>query len=572
MYADSMHAPFYHGIASGDPLPDAVIIWTRITPTNTELGDTLTVSWEMALDDQFNSPVIAGEYPTDSTSDFTVKIDVTGLDPGQTYYYRFWDESGNYSVTGRTKTVPITGVDSLKFAVASCSHIFHGYFNAYRAIAARENLNAVIHLGDFIYNNDGNNAPIRIPDPPPTSVNNTSSKNDWRARHAYYRVDPDFRLMLQSHPLIVVWDNHDIHNSNYTPAMEVWLEWVPVRENPNDWKRLYRKIQYGDLVDLFMLDIRPYKDIDTLGNGQFSFLGNDQYNWFTQELLNSTAQWKVVGNQKNFAHISVEGIGQLIGIEDSVYSTSTWDGYPLARKRLIDFIDQNSIDNILMLSGDAHIAIVTEVTSNPFDSTAYIPETGEGSVAVEFLPTSITSQNLDERGLPLFLEDYITDLVKAVNVHQRHLNLVRHGYGTIDVYRDSVEAHVWFLDQTEVVPIDSQEHEGPFVLLDGDNHWKRNPTPTASYDLLPPNTSVSLLYPNPVSPSLPSQLDITSSESRTLTMSVQDLAGRTVLPSSTHRIPAGHSRLSVDASGLASGLYWLKLRGDGLRVGRWLVK
>ena len=141
-------APFYHGVASGDPLSDRVIIWTRITPT--DFGQTLSGSYHVATDNQFNNIVASGTYSTDSTKDFTVKIDVIGLNPNSFYYYEF-EHNGAYSLVGRTKTLPLGAVDNMRLAVVSCASLESGYFNAYEAIANRNDVDAVLMLGDYIY-------------------------------------------------------------------------------------------------------------------------------------------------------------------------------------------------------------------------------------------------------------------------------------------------------------------------------------------------------------------------------------------------------------------------------------
>lgn len=287
-YIDPELYPFYHGVASGDPLSDRVIIWTRVTPEN---GSSVSVDWKICTDVNLTQVVNSGTVLTGEQQDFTVKIDVTGLQPGTTYYYGF-STLGRNSLTGRTKTAP-SDANNLKFAVVSCSNFQHGYFSAYKYISERNDLNAVIHLGDYIYEYEAGEFSSDEVNRPHVPENEMVSLDDYRVRHSLYKLDPDLRAVHQQHPFITVWDDHEFANDafkdgaqNHQPdtegpwderknnAWKSYFEWMPIRENSKSPNSIYRKIQYGNLVDLIMLDTR-IEDRDEQGSG---FLAKQEQN------------------------------------------------------------------------------------------------------------------------------------------------------------------------------------------------------------------------------------------------------------------------------------------------------
>ena len=208
---DPALAPFYHGVASGDPLSDRVIIWTRVTTD----ANAAEVTWRVATDTALANIVAQGIETTDASKDFTVKVDVTGLDAGTTYYYAFETE-GSFSIIGRTKTAPAGEVNQLKFVLVSCSNYTQGYFNVYEEIAKRNDLDAVFHVGDYIYEyGEG-----VFTDPTLTERKHFPSTEiivleDYRARYGQYRLDPGLRKVHQQHPFIVTWDDHEVTNDTY---------------------------------------------------------------------------------------------------------------------------------------------------------------------------------------------------------------------------------------------------------------------------------------------------------------------------------------------------------------------
>lgn len=208
-YADSSHFPFKFGVSSGDPTSNSVIIWSHISPDNPD-SISLTVRWEISIYTMFNNILLFGVYQTDSSQAFTIKIDVVGLNPVSTYFYRFLDLSGNTSAWGRTKTLAINNTSNSKLAVMSCSSIFSGFFNAYRRLSEKDDLQLIIHLGDYIYDFVDQDERIRIPSPAPTDPTN---REGWIDRHQYYLLDPDLREARRLQTWVAYWDNHDIDDN-----------------------------------------------------------------------------------------------------------------------------------------------------------------------------------------------------------------------------------------------------------------------------------------------------------------------------------------------------------------------
>ncbi|MFN3233269.1 MAG: alkaline phosphatase D family protein [Alphaproteobacteria bacterium] len=272
---------FDHGVASGDPLQDAVIIWTRFSPDADDTGAlpaSIPVAWTMASDEALSDVVQEGVLETNADRDYTIKIDVTGLAPGSTYYYQF-SVGDQASVVGRTITLPTGSVDRATMAVVSCSNYPHGLFNVYRHIAERDDIDVVLHLGDYIYEYpaDGWGKQVaeqlgRVSVPAHEIV----SLEDYRLRHAQYRTDPDLQAMTARHPLIAVWDDHESANDSSVDhaqehdhetegdwqtrkqvSAQAYAEWLPIRSPvPDNLLKIYRSFQFGDLANLIMLDTR----------------------------------------------------------------------------------------------------------------------------------------------------------------------------------------------------------------------------------------------------------------------------------------------------------------------------
>lgn len=329
-------ADFLHGVASGDPLQDKVILWTRLTPV--DLSARLKVNWEIATDNQFKQNLKTGMVETTKTDDFTVKVDAAGLQANTIYYYRF--RFGNkISSVGQTKTLPIS-TNKVTFAVCSCSNYPAGYFYVYREMA-KQNVDVIIHLGDYIYEYgaDGYAAEdaAKLGRTLPTDNNKEIIKlDDYRKRYALYRQDKDLQAAHQRHPFIVIWDDHELANDTWRDgaenhqsdegafsdrklaALQAYFEWMPIRPVSNtDHLNIYRQFNFGSLVELTMLDTRiiardkqlEYADYMTaaglnaqkfqvdLTDPKRTLMGYTQRDWLVDKLKQSTATWNVIGQQ-----------------------------------------------------------------------------------------------------------------------------------------------------------------------------------------------------------------------------------------------------------------------------------
>jgi alkaline phosphatase D len=324
---------FSHGVASGDPLIDRVMLWTR---TSAEDARDIPVRWEIATDTAFASIVASGEAAATAARDHIVKVDATGLRAGTTYFYRF-RAYNSVSPTGRTRTLPTGSVAQVKLAVFSCSNYPAGYFNVYADAAKRNDLDATVHLGDYIYEYSATGyasanavALGRVSDP----SNEILTLTDYRKRYSQYRRDVDLQALHAAAPMIVVWDDHELANDayatgaeNHTPATEgdfalrkaaalqAYHEWMPTRVSQPDV--IYRSFDFGNLVSLHMLDTRVVgrdKQLDystyfkptgfdsaafvaDVGNPTRQLLGTAQTTWLQQRMSASTATWQVLGQQ-----------------------------------------------------------------------------------------------------------------------------------------------------------------------------------------------------------------------------------------------------------------------------------
>ncbi|SDS24628.1 alkaline phosphatase D [Halopseudomonas xinjiangensis] len=330
---------FQHGVASGDPLADRVIIWTRVTPLDEQTAD-IAVQWEVAADAGFTELLHSGNARTSADRDYTLKVDVQNLEPGKRYHYRFVSNSVT-SPAGSMKTLPSAGIEQVRFAVLSCSNYPAGYFHVYAAAAKEADLDAVVHLGDYIYEysmggyatEDAEAMGRALP------VDNdveTLALADYRKRYALYRTDSDLQTLHAAAPMIAVWDDHEITNDTWRDgaenhnegegefterklaALQAYFEWMPIRPaDPNDELTIYRSFDFGDLVSLHMLDTRVIGRDEQLSYGTYTtesgfdaqafaadasdssrtLLGQTQMDWLQARLANSTATWQVLGQQ-----------------------------------------------------------------------------------------------------------------------------------------------------------------------------------------------------------------------------------------------------------------------------------
>lgn len=454
---------FVHGVASGDPTSAAVIVWTRVTPTGTP-PVTLTVTCELARDEAFADVVQRATFVTSAQRDWTVKLDLTGLTPATGYHYRFVCE-GVTSPAGRTRTTPEGRVDRVRFAVVTCSNYAAGYFHAYREIAARSDLDAVLHLGDYIYEYpDGYYGNTRRYEPPHEIV----SLRDYRMRYAQARRDEDLQAVHARHPFVPVWDDHELANNAWRDgadehmsawegpwparrraASQAYMEWMPLREQPDG--RIYRGLRFGDLVHLCMLDTRLWgrdvqpRDRMAAADMRRQILGAAQEQWLFQEITGSRARWKVLGQQV------------LLGQFGAFNYLDVWDGYPAARARLFNVIRSMGVANVVVLTGDIHSSFAMDLSPDPTNPMVYNPATGEGSLAVEFVTPAVSSPPLP------FIQQAMPEVVRRAMPHLKYSDVWRNGYLMLDV-DDARAAATWMFVGNVTDRADRTHDTGPTWL------------------------------------------------------------------------------------------------------------
>jgi alkaline phosphatase D len=483
-------AVFAHGVASGDPLRDRVLLWTRVTQ---DTGDPVSLSWVVTSDPELTDVVQEGTVSAEPERDYTVVVDVEGLAPGTTYYYAFAASEDARSLTGRTRTLPEAGIDRARIAFTSCANYNNGYFNAYRAIAQRADLDLWIHLGDYIYESaDGVYGDPEI-DRAYEPAAETLSLEDYRARHAQYRRDPDLQELHRQHPIIVVWDDHETANDAYVDGaenhqpdegdwsarkragMQAFLEWLPVRaERTEPTPQIYRAFAFGDLFDLLMLDTRYWARDMQAGYGEDkgeaevwtdpnrTLIGDDQETWLLDSLKASRDRgtvWRFIGNQVIFSPTRDPRDGLIVFAD-------FWDGYQAQRTRIVDQILANGIDNLVFLTGDIHTSWAIDVARDPFDPEAYDPATGEGAFAVEVVGPAVSSPGLEGTDLAALAPT----LLRSVNPHVHFSEVTRKGYVLLDVTPERVQAE-WYFVRDHKQPGDSTEELGQvFVCQAGAPH------------------------------------------------------------------------------------------------------
>ena len=414
-------------------------------------------------------------------------------------------------------------VDQLKFGIVSCSNYEGGYFNAYGALARRNDLDAVVHLGDYIYEYGAGTYGIPLPDRVNVPDYEILTLADYRTRYGLYRMDEDLIRLHQQHTMIAIWDDHESANDSYVDGAEnhqlnegsweerkaiskqVYFEWMPVREETD--QHIYRSLAYGDLAELIMLDTRlegrvaPPPHFDTPDDPPRHMISPAQEAWLVDRLMNSEAHWKVVGNQVLFTDYHVGfAAGFTDGIPDPTNLDSiraaedlfidNWESYPTQRNALLDTFRNQQIDNVVIVTGDSHTSWAFDVTKRPVDypnplagylpqpnpydpqtKEGYNPDTGEGSWAVEFGTPSISSPNFDEAvgatataTFEVFMNQPIT-LFGGVtyNPHLKYVDLDRHGYLVLDLSEAQAQADFYYVPGVSLDTVAADFGQGAFT-------------------------------------------------------------------------------------------------------------
>ena len=486
--ASEWDLPFLHGVASGDPLPDRVVLWTRVTPSRealpgSGLGEDVELEWQIDTSEDFGNPQ-TGTVTTSADSDHTVHVDPEGLEPATEYFYRFIVKSGEFegatSPVGRTLTAPKedASLDNLNLAIASCANWESGFFAAYGDMAQRARggeIDHVVFLGDYIYEYPtgeyaGKSGVARMHHP----EWEITTLEDYRQRHGRYRTDLNLQAAHAACPWIVVWDDHESANDSWLDGAEnhtdgrvegqwherlgnaeqAYFEWLPVRARSaeDDDQLLYRSFTFGTLAQLIMMDLRSYRSEQTTGDqsvdAERTMLGKKQFNWLAQQLQDSDARWDVLGNsvmispmrfvtvQNNDKANVASGYMQERATGITVNSDQ-WDGYAAERDRVLTMLDEQE-SNALFLTGDIHSEWANSIVS----------PSGFGEIGCEMVTTSISAPNVDDILTDVFgtyhREDNSTSLlvermIREYNPWVNHIDFDAHGYGIASIHYDYVD-------------------------------------------------------------------------------------------------------------------------------------
>lgn len=484
---------FAHGIASGDPLHDRVILWTRVSGPKGH--DHIEVDWVIAEDASFQRVVQKGQAVASSSRDFCVKVDPDGLAPGRSYFYRF-EALGSQSPIGRTRTLPDQGLAPLTLAVASCSNYPAGFFSAYRDIAERDEVDLVLHLGDYIYEYAADGYASQMAQ----AINRVSvpahelvSLDDYRLRHAQYKSDPDLQAMHAAKPMIAVWDDHEVANDawksgaeNHDPdtqgtwearrsvGFQAYEEWMPVRA-PNlvEDGKLFRAFQIGELASLHMLDTRYYDRAEQLNPMAFQdnpenlerlrrdpsrqMLGQEQFQWLQNSLSQTQTRWQLIGQQVMVSELLLPDLSAILDIEsarqrigdhivDALLAMGgkgmpimwdCWDGYAGAREEFLGMLDTHASSPVI-LTGDLHTSIAGDIMRQGQDK----------AMAVELITTSISSPGFDDY-FPTRQAGQLPEAFMSANPRLRYMDTAKRGWIEVKVSENDLSASWRFVDRVD---------------------------------------------------------------------------------------------------------------------------
>jgi alkaline phosphatase D len=479
-------------VASADPTATGVILWTHLRPEAMVPGQSL--AFQVARDPMFSRLVMQGLVPAAAigpATDHTVRVDLDGhLTAGEAYHYRFV-YGCKASRTGRCRTLPAAGVRSLKLALVTCQDFTNGYYEVFRHLAA-EDVDFVLHLGDFIYESAGDPRfqPLPFADRKlilPSEGPVATDLRDYRHLYRSYRADPHLQRALERHTFIAVPDDHETANDCYwdfdrdtlgapdhplkddvgalrqlkLDSQRAWSEYVPSRavldpeaRHPHAYLRTYRAFDFGDLFRYVALDTRTYRHAHPCGEGDVfqryvvscgkaaeptrSILGRAQRDWMIERLAAGGALWKVLGNQTFFGRLDLAG-----GIHINV---DAWDGFEAERRWLMDQVSQRQVKNLVILTGDLHsyMASTVKVDYN-------LPGEGANLVGVEFMTPSVTSSALFDLilqgGGSGFASGFSEGALRLTNPHVKFFNSSQHGYSTIELNREHCEWVAYAVDK-----------------------------------------------------------------------------------------------------------------------------
>ena len=484
---------FTHGVASGDPLAEGVIIWTRF------VGGDGRIAWEVAEDEAFNTVTARGEAQAGPASDYCVKADVRGLQPGRAYFYRFLSGSGP-SLTGRTRTAP-ANAESLSVGLVSCANYAFGYFHAYGHMAARDDIELVLHTGDYIYEYGFDEYPrteLAVPGRAFDPDHEIVTLDDYYRRYRQYHTDPNLLALRAAKPISAVWDDHEVANDSSSTgaqthqrtegayvdrvaaATKAYFDWMPIRRPESNGPRVYRTLEWGDLARIILLDTRIIGRVRQLnyqralglhllsdGAGtqaaieEFrrtqlldparTLLGAEQEAWLAETLASSKqrgqtwqilAQQIVVGEQLVGAgaaalvspetHANVRRyvtVGERLGRMGMPWNLDSWDGYPAARERFLQACAASAA-NAVVLGGDSH---------NTWLNNLMAPGDAARRAAIEFAGASVTSPGL-EQAMSAGAAGAREAMMRSANAQLAWCDVTHRGYGALKFTRGACEA------------------------------------------------------------------------------------------------------------------------------------
>ena len=486
---------FNHGVASGDPLNDRVILWTRVTP---QQAGPVRVILEVSKNKSFSSIIFSQKLQTSSLSDYTIKYDFLAkkyCDSDKGFFYRF--RAGNaISEIGKSKTFSENTI-SAKIGIFSCSNFPAGYFNAYQAAAEKDGLDLWLHLGDYLYEypmggyaTDKAKKLGRVPEP----LHEMISLSDYRLRHAQYKQDQGSKALHKHAPLISVWDDHEFSNDAWkrgaenhsedgsegdfyarrSAAIKAYYEWMPIREQHNK-RRIFREFKIGKLIHLIMLDTRQFgrdkqiqpkdyltksgfnqaKFYNDLNSDNRELLGAEQLDWIESKIINSDAVWTIFGQQVLMAKLKFPDISKMLkskeipsflkpylkflglGIPSNL---DAWDGYPAERNRLYKTMS-NAKKRFISLAGDTHNSWVSE-----------LKDKSGNKVGIELGAPSVTSPGITDI-LNLDEKEFVDSIVR-INNELQWMNPSNRGYLSLNCREDKIIASFNFIKELEEINSD----------------------------------------------------------------------------------------------------------------------
>ncbi|HWH35803.1 MAG TPA: alkaline phosphatase D family protein [Acidimicrobiales bacterium] len=496
--AGSETPAFAHGVASGDPTAGSVVLWTRVSGA---AGDEVVpVRWTLARDPELAEVVASGEAEAGPGGDWTVHVDAVDLEPATTWWYGF-EARGQRSPTGRTRTAPASDDGrELRLGVVSCASYAAGTFDAYRHLAARD-VDLVVHLGDYLYEGQSRQA-LRDHEPPQDPV----SLGDYRRRHAQYKSDPDLQALHQQVAMASVWDDHEVagnawaggagdHNprrqgpwsERRQAALQAYLEWMPLRPpDPADPLRIWRSLPLGASGELVLIDTRHDQRDRQVGSGggdpasilddpDRRIMSAGQEAWLAEHLRQGGGAWRVVANQVVLSPLSLaipEGLGGLAGglgvfVDGRVLNPDQWDGYPVARRRLLDVVAGETAAPVVFLTGDIHSSWAFAVPAGG--------RLGGEPVAVEAVVPSVSSPTFAsivgaDAGL---VADGLRNVVESQLQHLRWSEISHHGYLVVSLTPERLQGDWWLVDAVDGTGAGAGERlAASWAVAAGDPRWQ----------------------------------------------------------------------------------------------------